>query len=150
LRDATQQSRAFADADPHDDDLFADGDERRLERLRSIGTLKPEPRPDQDLPRFVRGNAAEPKPAGLKVGPPPLPEAETAPRRATSAWVFALLGFICGIGFWHAIGFWGFVSQIVLPSQRPAQLATSVEAPPSATPVSTPTYQPARPTRARP
>ncbi len=151
LQGAASQGGALPDIDPHDDDLFADGDVRRRERLLSIGTVKPEPR-DRDLPRFVRGAATAHVPfAKPSEQTSAAPAADAAPRRATwQAWLFGVLGFICGIGFWHAVGFWGFISAIVLPPQRPAQIATSSDAASAAAAPTAPGYQPARPTRTKP
>jgi hypothetical protein len=123
--------------DPHDDDLFVDGDERRRQRLLSIGAVKPEPR-DQDLPRFVRDQSPAHASAPAKAAVARPQPTDTPLRRPLPAWVWALLGFIVGIGFWHAIGFWGFISEV-----------TSSAAPATPQPPNTPTYQPARPTKAR-
>jgi hypothetical protein len=152
LQRAAAQGSPSHDLDPHDDDLFADGDARRRERLLSLGTMKPESH-NLDLPRFVR--ASEAPPLADAAGPsPPFAAAQAAddvPRRPVrQAWIFGLLGFICGIGFWHAIGFWGFINAIVLPPQRPAQVASGTDAPAAAQPPGNPSYQPARPTRAKP
>jgi hypothetical protein len=147
---ADTQSREWSDVDPHDDDLFVDGDVRRRERLlSSIGSVKPEPR-DDDLPRFVRDKPDSRAAVRGKEAVAAPRESDAAPRRATPAWVFALLGFIVGIGFWHAIGFWGFISQIVLPPARTAQAPSSMEVPAAWQSTNTPNYQPARPTRAKP
>jgi hypothetical protein len=142
---AAPQGGGTADIDPHDDDLFVDGEARRRARLLAIGTFKPEPH-DQSLPRFIGSNP--PRLAPVRTQSAAAPDA--APRRPTPAWLFALLGFVVGIGFWHAVGFWGFISQIVLPAQKPVQTATSTETPATTVQVNAPAYQPARPTRQRP
>jgi hypothetical protein len=140
------QSVAFNNADLHDDDLFADGDERRRERLLSIGMVKPEPG-DKSPPQFVRGKQASQKQVRIRSAEL---EPDAALRRPTPAWAFVLLGFLVGIGFWHVVGFWGFINQIVLPPQKPAQAASSSEPTGITAQANAPSYQPARPTRSRP
>ena len=127
-----------ADADAFDDDLFVDGDERRRQRMLSIGAVKPE-RLD-DMPRIAR--AAQPAVTTSA--------ARRAGHRQSPAWMWALLGFVVGIGFWHAIGFWGFISDVVLPPIKATQGQLSSEPAGAAQNPVAPAYHVARPTRSRP
>ena len=68
------------------------------------------------------------------------PVARRQPARSTSraalhssdrrrAWLWALLGFLVGVAFWHLIGFWGFVAQIVLPPVTEPRSSASANPP---------------------
>ncbi len=133
-----------ADADVYDDDLFVDGDERRKQRLLSIGSVKPEPL--LDTPRTAL--------AAIVTAPrEPQSKSQTNQRRSrrpqAPAWVWALLGFIVGIGFWHAIGFWTFISQVVLPPVHSRLSSQNAEPAALAVGGALQTRLPSRPARAR-
>ena len=69
-------------------------------------------------------------------------------RRVAVVW--AALGFVVGIVFWHLIGFWGFVQTIVLPPGAPERVRASEPVAGSGEPAMQSTVSlPARPTRPR-
>ncbi len=97
--------------------------------------------PDRNTPYHARPDLAVPP-----------PRARTLPRKTArspgkTAWLWALVGFVCGAAFWHLIGFWGFVSSILLP---PAPLLKSEGGSPAKTQVSASSSQlPMRPAKPR-
>ena len=110
------------DADWHDDDLFADGEERRRQRLAAFGAYRAAtPSTGPDAPPTAQSVAAR---AAALTHTHKLQKRRHSKSRAG---LWALLGFLVGIAFWHMIGFWGFVSQVVLPAARVAPSQSSVE-----------------------
>lgn len=76
------------------------------------------PAPRSEAPRHghsVSFQLSPPAPHATAETPRAKSPREPFRRTGKSAWLWGLIGFACGIVFWHLIGFWGFVSNVLLP-----------------------------------
>jgi len=93
--------------------------DRQRPPLHARQQQRPPPLPDAVAPHATR------------TPPPPIMEPRRGPsvlRRAGSAVVYGLLGFVLGAIFWHFVGFWDFVGQVMFKG-RPSESQIS-QAPP--------------------
>jgi len=103
-----------------DDDDAAWLIDRQRPPLHARGQQRPPPLPNAVAPHATR------------TPPPPAKERRPAPfvmRRAGSAVVYGLLGFVLGAIFWHFVGFWDFVGQVMFKG-RPSETQISQAPPP--------------------